>query len=106
MKKNTLLMLLLGGAAAYFLYQRTAKAHEQSSVDQKVYLERLRQAAIRQRQVEALRNQAARTAVITDSGNIAPPPPSTFVAKPMSSPESPMTGGMNPSSKYGPVMVP
>ncbi len=106
MKNKGLILLLLGAGAAYLLYQRSAKAGELSSKDQAAYLERLRQAAIRQQQVEAMRNQQAHTAVITDSGNIAPPPSPVFVARPMSSPESPMTGVRVPSTKYGPVMVP
>jgi hypothetical protein len=100
-KNKGWLLLLLGAGAAYFLYQKTAQAREQSSADQAAYFERLRRAAIRQRQVEALRNQA----VITQGGTIAPPPAPVRISTPYS-PESPMTGGMMPSSKFGPVMVP
>ena len=76
-----------------------------SSAEQQAYLARLRQAATRQQQIEALRNQAAHTAVITDSGNIAPP---LRNVGPVTSFDSPMTGGMMPSPKPGrsPIMVP
>ena len=99
MKNKGWLLLLLGAGAAYFLYQKTAQAREQSSADQKAYFERLRQAAIRQRQVEALRNQVAHTAVISPEGNIAPPP---VQSGPL---PKDLQNMVRPGGKFGPEMV-
>lgn len=87
MKDKTLLLLILGGVAAYVLYQRTAQAGVQSEAAKKQYLEDLRAAALRQQQSEAARNRAG----VVEVGLPTVSPAPAFVPK---------------STKFGPVMDP
>ena len=94
------LLLALGGIGIYLIYQRSAKASEQSKQDQAAYIERLRQVAIRQRAIEAARNRA----VISQDGNIVPPP--VAPPPPIRGTPSMPDETMHQTPKYGPIMVP